>query len=89
MIFYYLFFLYIVKITANSYKEYKLLTRIVSLVLDYQGNEINICIVDNFARVGVNCSNCDCSTVICSTLLAGNQLLDTFFVNCSNPVNPG
>jgi hypothetical protein len=27
--------------------------------------------------VGVNCSKCDCSTVICSTLLAGNQLLNT------------
>ena len=50
-------------------------------------------------RVGVNCSNCNCSTRNCSTrncstrncstLLAGNQLLDTFFVNCSNPVNPG
>jgi hypothetical protein len=31
----------------------------------------------------------DCSTIICSTLLAGNQLLDTKFINCSNPVNPG
>ncbi len=39
--------------------------------------------------VGVNCSKCDCSTVICSTLLAANQLLDTNFINCSNPVNPG
>jgi hypothetical protein len=39
--------------------------------------------------VGVNCSKCDCSTVICLTLLAGNQLLDTKFINCSNPVNPG
>ncbi len=37
--------------------------------------------------VGVNCSNCDCSTRICSTLLAANQLLDTNFVICSNPVN--
>ncbi len=40
-------------------------------------------------RVGVNCSKFDCSTIICSTLLAGNQLLDTKFINCSNPVNPG
>jgi hypothetical protein len=40
-------------------------------------------------RVGVNCSKFDCSTVICSTLLAANQLLDTNFINCSNPVNPG
>jgi hypothetical protein len=39
--------------------------------------------------VGVNCSNCDCSARDCSTLLAGNQLLDTNFDNCSNPVNPG
>jgi hypothetical protein len=39
--------------------------------------------------VGVNCSNCDCSTAICSTLLAANQLLDTNFNNCWNPVNPG
>ena len=39
--------------------------------------------------VGVNCSNCDCSTRICSTLLAANQLLDTNFIICSNPVNPG
>ncbi len=42
-----------------------------------------------FLRVGVNCSNCDCSTRDCSTLLAGNQLLDTNFDNCLNPVNPG
>ncbi len=40
-------------------------------------------------RVGVNCSKFNCSTVICLTLLAGNQLLDTKFINCSNPVNPG
>ena len=40
-------------------------------------------------RVGVNCSNCDCLTRICSTLLAANQLLDTNFIVCSNPVNPG
>jgi hypothetical protein len=40
-------------------------------------------------RVGVNCSKFDCSTIICSTLLAANQLLDTKFINCSNPVNPG
>jgi hypothetical protein len=37
--------------------------------------------------VGVNCSKFDCSTIICSTLLAGNQLLDTKFINCLNPVN--
>jgi len=35
-------------------------------------------------RVGVNCSICDCST-----LLAANQLLDTKLINCSNQVNPG
>ena len=40
-------------------------------------------------RVGVNCSKFDCSTIICSTLLTANQLLDTKFINCSNPVNPG
>jgi hypothetical protein len=45
--------------------------------------------LNSYYWVGVNCSNCDCSTRNCSTLLAGNQLLDTFFVNCSNPVNPG
>jgi hypothetical protein len=39
------------------------------------------------SRVGVNCSKFDCSTIICLTLLAGNQLLDTKFINCSNPVN--
>ncbi len=39
--------------------------------------------------VGVNCSKFDCSTINWSTLLAGNQLLDTKFINCSNPVNPG
>ncbi len=38
--------------------------------------------------VGVNCSKFDCSTINWSTLLAGNQLLDTKFINCSNPVNP-
>ena len=37
--------------------------------------------------VGVNCSNCDCSTRNCSTLLAGNQLLDVNFENCSNWIN--
>jgi hypothetical protein len=36
-----------------------------------------------------NCSKFDCSTINWSTLLAGNQLLDTKFINCSNPVNPG
>jgi hypothetical protein len=39
--------------------------------------------------VGVNCSKFDCSTINWLTLLAGNQLLDTKFINCSNPVNPG
>jgi hypothetical protein len=39
--------------------------------------------------VGVNSSKFDCSTINWSTLLAGNQLLDTKFINCSNPVNPG
>ncbi len=39
--------------------------------------------------VGVNCSKFDCSTINWSTLLAGNQLLDTKFINCSNPSNPG
>ncbi len=38
-------------------------------------------------RVGVNCSKFDCSTINWSTLLAGNQLLDTKFINCSNQVN--
>ncbi len=42
-----------------------------------------------FVRVGVNCSNCNCSTRNCSTLFAGKQLLNTNFINCSNPVNPG
>jgi len=42
-----------------------------------------------YERVGVNCSKFDCSTIICSTLLAGNQLLDTKFINCSNPVELG
>ncbi len=40
-------------------------------------------------RVGVNCSKFDCSTINWLTLLAGNQLLDTKIINCSNPVNPG
>jgi hypothetical protein len=44
---------------------------------------------DDFWWVGVNCSKFDCSTVICSTLLAGNQLLDTKFINCLNPVKLG
>jgi hypothetical protein len=35
-------------------------------------------------QVGVNCSNCDCSKRDCLTLLAGNQLLDMNFENCSN-----
>ena len=39
--------------------------------------------------VGINCSKFDCSTINWLTLLAGNQLLDTKFINCSNPVNPG
>jgi hypothetical protein len=43
----------------------------------------------DYCRVGVNCSKFDCSTINWSTLLAGNQLLDTKFINCSNPVNPG
>ena len=38
-------------------------------------------------QVGVNYSNYDCSTRNCSTLLAGNQLLDTKFENCSNWIN--
>ncbi len=37
----------------------------------------------------MNCSKFDCSIIICSTLLAANQLLDTKFINCLNPVNPG
>ena len=37
----------------------------------------------------MNCSKFDCSTINWSTLLAGNQLLDTKFINCLNPVNPG
>jgi hypothetical protein len=44
-------------------------------------NQINFASVSG---VGVNCS-----TIICSTLLGANQLLDTKFINCSNPVNPG
>ena len=51
-----------------------------------------VCTNDLFqisSRVGVNCSKFDCSTIICSTLLAGNQLLDTKFINCSNPVQLG
>jgi hypothetical protein len=38
-------------------------------------------------RVGVNCLNWKCSTRDCSTLLAGNQLLDMYFENCSNWIN--
>ena len=55
----------------------------------------NSCIMPNYLKpnsspwVGVNCSKFDCLTIICSTLLAGNQLLDTKFINCSNPVNHG
>ena len=37
----------------------------------------------------INCSKFECSTINWSTLLAGNQLLDTKFINCLNPVNPG
>ena len=39
--------------------------------------------------VGLKCLKFDCSTINWSTLLAGNQLLNTKFINCSNPVNPG
>ncbi len=48
-----------------------------------------ISLVEFNQRVGINCSKFDCSTINWSTLLAGNQLLDTKFINCSNPVNPG
>ena len=53
------------------------------------GWRLLILLVSHFKRVGVNCSNCNCSTRNCSTLFAGKQLLDTNFINCSNPVNPG
>ncbi len=49
----------------------------------------NILSLMRIPRVRVNCSKFDCSTINWSTLLAGNQLLDTKFINCSNPVNPG
>ena len=49
----------------------------------------NIIISYKILRVGVNCSKFDCSTINWLTLLAVNQLLDTKFINCSNPVNPG
>ena len=55
-------------------------------VLPWQKSQFNSSKMKNVKvrRVGVNCSKFDCST-----LLAGNQLLDTKFINCSNPVNPG
>ncbi len=49
-------------------------------------NFLSIC-RSQIKRVGINCSKFDCSTINWLTLLARNQLLDTKFINCSNPVN--
>jgi hypothetical protein len=51
-----------------------------SISLIYLQHLIN----EKLKRVDINCS-----TIDWLTLLAGNQLLDTKFINCLNPVNPG
>ena len=63
--------------------------RMVTCFIDIVSSSLNQenSISSTVSWVGVNCSKFDCSTIICSTLLAGNQLPDTKFINCSNPVN--